>query len=100
MYIDVLVRRAFQTQTLSAAYGADLVIPVGASDVTVTLSDPAIGFTVQDQAAGAGEEGVPAGSSWALGTSSSLAASVTIKIKSASGTPVAMLAYFLPVAVS
>ena len=99
-YLATPVRRAFSTQTLSTSYGATIALPVGARDVTVTLSDSAIAYLVQDQAAGSGEESVPAGSSWGLGTSEPLGAVVSIKVKSASGTPVAMVAYFLPVAVS
>ena len=94
------VRRVFFEQVLSTSYGATLKVPVGARDVSVTLSDSAIGFIVQDQAAGTPEEGIPAGSSWELGNDDPLGVVVDLKIKSASGTPTALLAYFLPVAIS
>jgi hypothetical protein len=50
---------------------------------------------VQDQAAGTPEEAVPAGSSYVLGAGDyPLGTAVSIKIKAASGTPVATIAYF------
>jgi hypothetical protein len=89
------VDRAFQTQTLGTSYGAAIVIPVGAIGASVTLSDSSIAFTVQDQAAGTPEEAVPAGSSYVLGSGDyPLGTAVSIKIKAASGTPVATIAYF------
>ena len=90
------VDRAFQTETLSTSYNSDaIVIPVGAIGASITLDDSSIGFTVQDQAAGTPEEAVPAGSSYVLGAGDyPLGTAVSIKIKAASGTPVATIAYF------
>lgn len=94
------VRRAFQEQALTAAYGAALTIPIGARGATITLDDSGIAFVVQDQATGTPEEAVPAGSSWSLGNDLPLSETVSVKIKSAAGTPNMVLAYFLPVAVA
>lgn len=89
------VDRVFQTQTLSTSYGDAISIPVGAIGASVTLSDSSIAFTVQDQATGTPEEAVPAGSSYVLGSGDyPLGTAVSIKIKAASGTPVATVAYF------
>lgn len=90
------VRRMTQTQTLGAAYGADLSIPETARGATVTLDDSTIAFVVQDQGPGTPEEAIPAGSSWELGNDMPLSGPVTIKIKAAAGATVAVLAYFLP----
>jgi len=99
-YIDTPVRRAVEEQTLSTSYGAVLTIPVGARSASVTLSDSAIAFVVQDQRTGTPEEAVPAGASWTIGIDVPLAEKVQLKVKSASGTPVAAVAYFLPAVVS
>ena len=94
------VRRVFAEQVLSTAYGATLTVPVGARNISVTLADGAIPFFMQDQAAGTPEEAIPAGSSWQLGNDDPLGVAVDLKIKSGSGTPTALLAYFLPVVIS
>lgn len=99
-YIATPVRRLVEEQTLSVAYGATVVVPVGARSASVTLSDSAIGFVVQDQRTGTPEEAVPAGVSWTIGIDAPLSEAVDLKIKSASGTPVASVAYFLPALVS
>lgn len=89
------VKRVFSEQTLSTAYGAAIEIPVGAINASVTLSDSAIAFVVQDQATGTPEEAVGAGGSWLLGNDVyPLGEAVSIKIKSASGNPVATASWF------
>lgn len=99
-YVSTPVRRVVEEQTLSTSYGAVITVPVGARSASVTLSDSAIAFVVQDQRSGTPEEAIPAGSSWTIGIDDPLAVKIELKIKSASGTPVASVAYFLPALVS
>jgi hypothetical protein len=85
------VDRASQTQALTTAYGATITIADGSLDISITMDDSAIGFTVQDQG-DSGEEAVPAGSSWVAGNGDHpINADLLIKIKSASGTPTAII---------
>jgi|14_taG_2_1085336.scaffolds.fasta_scaffold127171_2 hypothetical protein len=89
------VDRKFLKQTLGTGYGAALLIPIGAISAAVTLSDSAIAFTVQDQATLTPEESVPAGASYVLGNENyPLGTAVSIKVKAASGTPVATVSWF------
>ena len=66
-YVSTPVRRVVEEQTLSTSYGAVITVPVGARSASVTLSDSAIAFVVQDQRSGTPEEAIPAGSSWTIG---------------------------------
>jgi len=81
------------SQTLSTSYGAAIPVESGWENVTVTLDDADIGFVVEID--GANEEAVPAGSSWVLETpGASTMVALSLKVKSASGTPAASVIWF------
>ncbi len=80
-------------QTLSTSYGSAITIEDGARSISVTLDDATIGFTVEIDSGN--EEQVPAGSSWSLRPPPpGIGDDLPIKIKSASGTPVASVVWF------
>jgi len=81
------------TQTLSTSYGAAITLEDGAQEISVTLDDAEIGFTVR--VAASNEEQVPAGSSWSLRPPPpGIGDDLDIEVKSDSGTPTASVIWF------
>ena len=78
---------------LSTSYPvSSLVVEAGWENVSVTLDDATIAFTVRMD--GAGVENVPAGSSWGIATPGSTKEALGLEIKAASGTPNASVIWF------